>query len=92
MKRKKIIVIGAGFAGISASVHFALNNYDVEIIESNSKPGGRAYSFTDKDSNLEIDNSQHLLLGCYNNTFELLKKINSFHLLKISKQLTLPFN
>jgi phytoene desaturase len=39
---KKIIIIGAGFSGISAATTLAKNGYDVTIFEKNSTPGGRA--------------------------------------------------
>ncbi len=39
---KKIGVIGAGFAGISAACHLANKGYDVFVLEKNSSPGGRA--------------------------------------------------
>ncbi|MEQ8425769.1 MAG: FAD-dependent oxidoreductase, partial [Cyclobacteriaceae bacterium] len=42
---KKIAVIGAGFAGISAATTLAANNFDVTVYEKNSTTGGRARKF-----------------------------------------------
>lgn len=39
---KKVIVIGAGFAGLSAATSLADKGYEVTILEKNSTPGGRA--------------------------------------------------
>lgn len=39
---KKIIVIGAGFAGLSAATHLAQQGHSVTILEKNSIAGGRA--------------------------------------------------
>ncbi len=39
---KKIAVIGAGFAGISAATTLAANGFDVTVYEKNDSPGGRA--------------------------------------------------
>ena len=39
---KKVIVIGAGFAGLAAATDLADKGYDVTILEKNSVPGGRA--------------------------------------------------
>jgi phytoene desaturase len=39
---KKVIVIGAGFAGLSAAAHLAKEGFDVTILEKNDCPGGRA--------------------------------------------------
>ena len=42
---KKIIVIGAGFAGIAAATCLADKGYDVTILEKNDTPGGRCRKF-----------------------------------------------
>ncbi len=42
---KKVIVIGAGFAGLAAASCLAQKGYDVTILEKNSIPGGRARKF-----------------------------------------------
>ena len=39
---KKVIVIGAGFAGMSTASFLAQKGWDVTIIEKNNLPGGRA--------------------------------------------------
>ena len=54
--RKKAIVIGGGFAGLTASSYLVKNNYQVTLLESSPKLGGRAYSFQDKETNTIIDN------------------------------------
>lgn len=43
--KKKVIVIGAGFAGISAATGLAERGFDVTVLEKNSMPGGRARKF-----------------------------------------------
>ncbi|AQG81603.1 phytoene desaturase family protein [Spirosoma montaniterrae] len=42
---KRVLVIGAGFAGLSAATSLASKGYDVTILEKNSMPGGRARVF-----------------------------------------------
>ena len=39
---KKVIVIGSGFAGLSAACHLAKKGYNVTVLEKNEVPGGRA--------------------------------------------------
>lgn len=42
MAEKKVIIIGSGFAGLSAACFMAKNGWQVTVIEKNSTPGGRA--------------------------------------------------
>jgi phytoene desaturase len=42
---KKIIVIGSGFAGLSAATSLAVKGFDVTILEKNAVTGGRARVF-----------------------------------------------
>ncbi len=43
---KKVVVIGAGFAGLSAACNLAADGFDVTVLEKNEVPGGRARHFT----------------------------------------------
>lgn len=45
MKQKHAVVIGAGFAGLSAATYLAINNFSVTLLEKNDSPGGRARKF-----------------------------------------------
>ncbi|MGD8456675.1 MAG: phytoene desaturase family protein [Anaerolineales bacterium] len=41
MKNKRVIVIGAGIGGLTASIHLARAGFEVTVIEKNDIPGGR---------------------------------------------------
>jgi phytoene desaturase len=43
--RRKIIIIGSGFGGLSAGIRLAANGHQVSILEKRDKPGGRAYVY-----------------------------------------------
>ncbi len=45
MSQKHAVVIGSGFAGLSAATHLAANNFKVTLVEKNESPGGRARKF-----------------------------------------------
>jgi phytoene desaturase len=45
---KKAIVIGAGFAGLSAATHLATAGFQVTLLEKNPGPGGRARVFREQ--------------------------------------------
>jgi phytoene desaturase len=39
---KRVVIIGSGFAGLSAACYLAHKDYEVVVFEKNSQPGGRA--------------------------------------------------
>jgi len=45
MPNKNVVVIGAGFAGLSSATHLAHLGYQVTLLEKNITPGGRARKF-----------------------------------------------
>ena len=56
-------VVGAGLAGLAASVHLASHEQRVVLYESTPRAGGRCRSFDDKTLGQVIDNGNHLLLS-----------------------------
>ena len=71
------IVIGAGFAGLSAAVRLAHHGARVLVLESRSRLGGRATAFTDRETGELVDNGQHVLVGCYRDTLAFLDEIGA---------------
>ncbi|SOD69143.1 hydroxysqualene dehydroxylase HpnE [Alysiella filiformis] len=77
LKRGKIAIIGAGWAGLAAAVELA-GKADVTLFEASRVAGGRARGVADKGFSF-LDNGQHLLIGAYRHVFELLDKIGVNH-------------
>ncbi len=75
---KHAVVIGAGFAGLSAAVALAERGVRVTVLEGKPAPGGRAYSFAEPDTGDFVDNGQHVLMGCYGETLDFLKRIGAY--------------
>ncbi len=44
-RKKKIIVIGAGFGGLSAAIRLAAAGNEVTLFDKRDKPGGRGYQY-----------------------------------------------
>jgi squalene-associated FAD-dependent desaturase len=74
---RSVIVIGGGLAGLSAAVRLAEAGRRVTLIEATRAGGGRARSFHDGALGREVDNGQHLLMGCYRETLAFLRTIDS---------------
>ena len=89
--KKKIAVIGAGIAGLSAALNLAENGFEVHLFEQKSSIGGRVSSIYDNTANEEIDNGQHLLIGAYSNFLNFLKKIKSDKFIEAQKSLNVNF-
>jgi squalene-associated FAD-dependent desaturase len=81
------IVIGAGFAGLSAAVRLTNRGARVLVIEARSRLGGRATAFPDRDTGELVDNGQHVLLGCYSSTFEFLQEVHALERVRAQPQL-----
>ena len=72
---RDVVVIGGGFAGLSAAVALSNRGFRVAVLESKPALGGRAYSFADSETGDFVDNGQHVLMGCYAETFKFLDRI-----------------
>jgi squalene-associated FAD-dependent desaturase len=79
--------VGAGFAGLSAAVWLARAGAHVLVLEARSRLGGRATAFPDRETGEIVDNGQHILLGCYTDTFEFLREIGALDHLRAQSQL-----
>ena len=69
-----VVVIGAGFAGLSAAVRLADAGREVVVVEEAPRLGGRATAFTDRETGERVDNGQHVLFGCYRETYAFLRR------------------
>ena len=70
-------MIGAGFAGLSAAAMLAEHGASVLVLEARPSLGGRATAFTDPATGERVDNGQHVLFGCYDETFRFLRRIGA---------------
>jgi squalene-associated FAD-dependent desaturase len=66
-------VIGGGYAGMSAAVALAGRGIPVTVFESAQQLGGRARGVMYNDA--QLDNGQHLLLGCYHQTLRMIELV-----------------
>ena len=66
-------IIGGGYAGMAAAVELTSRGVPVTVFESAKQLGGRARGVMHNDT--QLDNGQHLLLGCYRETLRLIEQV-----------------
>ncbi len=79
MREWDAIVLGGGFAGLSAAAALADRQRRVLVLEARPETGGRATAFTDPATGERVDNGQHVLFGCYRETLRFLQRIGAEH-------------
>ena len=76
--RQSVIVVGAGLAGLAAACELCDLGYQVTLLEKRGFVGGRAYSFRDGVTGLEVDNGQHVFMKCCTRYVEFLNKLGVY--------------
>jgi squalene-associated FAD-dependent desaturase len=61
--QKTAHIIGAGVSGLSAAVRLTNAGYSVHVHEATQQAGGRCRSYFDAQTQLQIDNGNHLVLS-----------------------------
>ncbi len=69
-KPRNIIVIGAGFSGLSAAAHLAAAGHSVTIVEKHSQSGGRARCFEQDGFRFDMGPSWYWMPDVFEKFFE----------------------
>jgi zeta-carotene desaturase len=85
------VIIGGGVAGLAAAVDLTKQGYRVLLVEQRPFIGGRTYSFQDPVTGDEVDNGQHLMMGCYHSTLRYLHLIGAEQTVTLQKNLQIVF-
>ena len=67
--RKRVVVIGAGFSGLSVATSLAQQNFEVTILEKNDSPGGRARSFSENGFTFDMGPSWYWMPDVFEHYF-----------------------
>lgn len=80
---KEVVVIGAGFAGLTSSAILAKKGYKVKLIDKNDQTGGRARVWKEKGFMFDMGPSWYWMPEVFDNYFKLFgKKASDFYELK----------
>jgi phytoene desaturase len=83
---KKIVVIGSGFAGMSAASFMAKAGWDVTVLEKHALPGGRGREFSQDGFTFDMGPSWYWMPDVFDRYFNLnsLTKVQIHHNAKIT--------
>jgi hydroxysqualene dehydroxylase len=70
----KVLVAGAGWAGIAAAVRACERGHSVTLWEASRNLGGRARAALESDGHV-LDNGQHILIAAYRDTLALMRQV-----------------
>jgi phytoene desaturase len=90
---KKVVVIGSGFAGLSAATHLAHAGYQVTLLEKNDTPGGRARKFETEGFVFDMGPSWYWMPDVFDSYFGYFGKKPSdyYDLVRLSPSYTVVF-
>ena len=77
---KKVVVIGSGFAGLSAASFMAKAGWDVTVLEKHDMPGGRARKFTEQGFTFDMGPSWYWMPDVFERYFNCFgKKVSDYY-------------
>ena len=91
MPKYDAVVVGAGFAGLSAAVELSARGARVAVVEARRRLGGRATSYRDRVTGDWVDNGQHVIFGCYHETLRFLRTIGARDGLRLQPNLAVTY-
>ncbi|NNN07278.1 MAG: FAD-dependent oxidoreductase [Elusimicrobia bacterium] len=90
-ERADVLILGGGFSGLACAVRLAQEGRRVIVLEKSPRAGGRARSWREPGSELDVDNGQHLFMGCYRATRRFLKTIGTEDRLEIYPEVEVDY-
>ncbi|HEX4565426.1 MAG TPA: hydroxysqualene dehydroxylase HpnE [Vicinamibacterales bacterium] len=86
-----VAVVGGGVAGLAAATALAEAGKRVIVLEARGTLGGRATAFRDRVTGELVDNGQHVLFGCYHETFRFLRRVGAEDRVAVQPSLEVPY-
>jgi squalene-associated FAD-dependent desaturase len=90
MPTRTVVIIGGGIAGLAAAVRLIQLGIKPIVLEKRPFLGGRAFSFIDNDTGIEIDNGQHVFVGACDQFQQYIEDIGASDQVKLEKRIGFP--
>ncbi len=87
----RVHVVGAGLAGLAASVALAEEGTPVVLYEAGAQAGGRCRSFVDAELGVRIDNGNHLLFSGNQAALAYIERIGALATFERPGEAAIPF-
>lgn len=82
MSKKKVVIIGSGFAGLSAAAFMARSGWDVTVLEKHPIPGGRARQWKENGFTYDMGPSWYWMPDVFERYFaQFGKKVSDYYTL-----------
>ena len=85
--KHEVVIVGGGLAGLAAGVRLSQPGTRVTLFEKRPFLGGRAFSFNDPETGIEVDNGQHVFVGACAQYMEFLQEINAWENVRMPRRL-----
>jgi phytoene desaturase len=80
---KRVVIIGAGFGGMSSAAYLAQAGYEVTVIEKNAKAGGRAAVLEREGYTFDLGPSWYMMPDVFEEFFaDFGKQVSDYYVLK----------
>ena len=91
---KRVVIIGSGFAGLSAACYLAHKDYEVVVLERNSQPGGRARVWAKEGFLFDMGPSWYWMTDIFEDFFQYFgcKTSNFYDLVRLDPVYRAVFN
>ena len=90
MPTRTVVIIGGGIAGLAAAVRLIQLGIKPIVLEKRPFLGGRAYSFTDSETGIEIDNGQHVFIGACDEFQQYISDIGASDQIALDERIGFP--
>ncbi|MBF6601113.1 MAG: FAD-dependent oxidoreductase [Dehalococcoidia bacterium] len=86
----KVVIAGAGLAGLAAACELADAGHAVTLLERRPWAGGKTYSVRDRETGEQLDNGQHIAMRCTAEYAGFLGRIGTAHLMRWQRRVRVP--